>query len=98
MACHGLLRSPTRNKLNQSQLNRIVTVMGSCLLLDHYARSGLDHGDGDHRAILAKQLRHPNLNSKNAVNHKKLRLLMFLPVSLDLNVDAGREVELHQSI
>ena len=71
MACHGLVDPLRLDELHQAQLDRFVAVLLRGAPLHHHAGTGLQHRAGHGGAVVGEDLRHPQLDSDNAVNHSQ---------------------------
>src|ERR1700759_3697582 len=90
-----------------AELQRDVTVLLGRTVAQHMAIAQLQHGHGDMFAGLGKDPRHPDLLCDHSGAHLRASC-SFCPLSradlkskdleLDLAVDAGGEVELHQRV
>src|SRR4051812_32211962 len=79
----------------ERELHGVVAVRVRELHLHHRARAGLDDRDrGDSPGLGVEDLRHAELASEDSFGHG----LKSAPLELDLDVDAGGEIEPHQLV
>jgi hypothetical protein len=76
----------------KAYLKRIVTVLGTFLLLYNNARPGLDKRDRDDVSVRIVKLRHANFFPYKAC-HGAFQLLQF-----DFHVHAGSDIQLPQGV
>src|ERR1700751_4221775 len=90
----------------RSQLTAAVTVCLGRAMAQHLAIAELQHGHGDMFAGLGKDPRHPDLLCDHSGAHLRAscslssawRRTKIQNLELDLDVDAGGQIELHESI
>ena len=74
----------------------VAVLLGGADLGDH-AGPGLDDGDRDDPVVVVEDLGHPELGAQDALDDAFV--MCSLPsLELDLDVDAGRQVEPHQRV
>src|SRR6516165_9212834 len=89
-----------------AELQRHVTVLLGRAVTEHLAIAELQHGHGDMFAGLGKYPRHPDLLCDHSGAHLRAscslssswRRTKIQNLELDLDVDAGGQIELHESI
>src|SRR6266436_3679593 len=90
----------------RTELQRDVTVLFGRAVAQHLAIAQLQHGHGDMFAGLRKDPRHPDLLCDHSGAHRRASC-SFCPLlartgaknlELDLDVNTGRQIELHQRI
>src|SRR5260370_30133002 len=90
----------------RTELQRDVTVLLGRAVTQHLAIAQLQHGHGDMLAGLRKDPRHPDLLCDHSGAHRRASCSFCPPLArtgakkleLDLDVNTGRQIELHQRI
>src|SRR5438034_4106095 len=80
----------------EADLEGVVAVARFRAHRHHRARPGLDHGDRDHASVVAEDLGHAPLPADQPFLHRHGAVVSFLILELDLDVDPGRQIELHE--
>ncbi len=94
MAVHRLGHALGFDELHEAQLDGLIAVLVDGLLLHDDAWPGLNHGDGNNGSVILNDLGHADFLANQSVDH----FCVLSSECLDLDIDAGRQIELHQRI